>query len=242
MNGNEAFKYLREQKEYTVRQFAALSGTSPRIITYYESGERQIPYMSVLKAFDIFDLLQADIETYMDEYYPYKKELDANLIQWKKENLRNLNYTLLKKRFYMQLAKIRERQNIPISLLDIIFSKYQETFSELEAFVDENGNISDAKYEEYIMPLQYAIKKGFRIESMPENLISRNILEGICRTEFSVPEVAKLSGITSQHLKGCINETFDFDKMHVCVALKLCYILNLDFNDTFRSYSIEQQE
>lgn len=232
MDGNSAFKNYRVNNGLSVRKFASATQLSPRIVTSYENGEKAISNIPVFKAIRIFDIFQADIEEYFDIYYPYKNILDEKIEKWEKENPHILDYEILKHRMYLRLAKIKKRQSVPDEVCVRLYEEYNKNFEILKSKVDAKGNISDEDYMQYIEPINYLIKKGqHQLET--DNRISYIIMENLLKTEYSIPDVATLCDISRQHLWRCVNGTFDFGKMRIDTALKLCYTLNMDFKEVF---------
>jgi hypothetical protein len=158
--------------------------------------------------------------------------MDEKIKQWKVQNPKVLDYDILKHRMYQRLAKNKERGKIPAAHLDDIYALYQDTFERLESRMDDVRKISEEDYRAYILPLNGQIKKELQQE--PDNIISKRIWSRIMQSEYSIPDVAALCGISGWHLKGCITETYDFTNMHIDTALKLCYVLSIDFDREFR--------
>ena len=72
MTGYEYIKQKRIEKGYTIRQFGKVVNITPRMISYYEAGEKPIEHISLNKMNKMFDVLEIDIEDFFDCYYPYK--------------------------------------------------------------------------------------------------------------------------------------------------------------------------
>lgn len=232
MDGTEAFKKYRVNTGNTIRKFAALTRLSPRIITCYENGEKAINNIPVFKAIEIFDIFNADIEEYFDTYYPYKKALDEKTNRWKEENPHILEYEILKHRMYLRLAKIKKRKTVPEDVLDIVYDNFHKNFEILKLKIDANGNITEQDYLQYVIPINNMIKSG-QNHLDTESEISNKIYHKLQKTEYSIPDVAAFCDISRQHLWRCVNGTFDFSKMRIDTALKLCYVLNMDFTEVF---------
>jgi len=52
---------------------------------------------------------------------------------------------------------------------------------------------------------------------------------------YKIKDVSKICGIASQNLNYYINGKYDYGSLHVDTALKLCYLLKLDFKILFES-------
>lgn len=240
MNGCEALKRYREEKKYSVRKFAVLAEISPRAVSYYECGGKDISCIPVSKAILYFGLLDIPIEAYFSQYFSYKDEIDLNLQKWKKENTTELRYSVLKKRIYSRLAKYKERNTIAPEILERITKQYETVFEKLATNTDTKGNISENDFKEFVLPLYYEIKA--EMHPLPENKLCGQILDGIYKTEFSVSDTAVICGVSYSHLWGCLTEIYDFKQLQIVTALKLCYLLKLDFIKTFGSVFENKQK
>jgi DNA-binding XRE family transcriptional regulator len=232
MNGNEAFKQYREISGYSIRHLAAVADVSPRVISYYENGEKQITSMTCVKACLFFDLFQAEVVPFFDTYFPYKSELDVRMEQWQLDNPRELRFDVLKKRIYRRLAKIKERGRVAYGHMVELHGQYRETFEYLSHRTDKEGKISGQDYTDYIIPLLCRIKREMQEE--PENEISKVIWDYMMNSEYSNAEIASFCGVSGVHLKCCFNGTNDMSKMHIDTALKICYVLDIDFEKELR--------
>lgn len=232
MNGSEALKQFRENKGYSIRGLANEAGINFRNLTYYESGQRDISVMPINTALTLFNIYDEDIEIFIDTYYPFKSGLNAKVAVWRQNNPRITDYIVLKKRLYSQLAKLKERNRFDETELEKITKCYKNIFRILEMSVDEFGNISDELYEKYILPFSGMIEEK-KAAPFPDDHIAEKIVKAICYSGYKRNDISNLIGIDSHHLRGCIKGTFDFKKMQSGNALKLCYLLGLDFKDTF---------
>ena len=239
MNGQEALKYYRKLKGYSILQLAMMLELSARSITYYESGESPITSMPVSKAVEMFKLLDVNIEDFFDKYYPYKKDIDGKIQIWREKHPRILEVKVLKKRIYLRLAKIKERNNIPTTQLERLYSLFNKTFDELAMEMDEEGYIVDNVYESMVIPLMYNIK--VEMQKMPKDFTCKKILEAIIKTEYSVKDIAGFCNITHQHLAWCVKGKNDIRKMHIGIVLELCYVLKLDFMEVFTDVSVVEK-
>ena len=241
MNGQEALKHYRKLKGYSILQLALMLELSTRSISYYESGESPITSMPVSKAVEMFKLLDVNIENFFDEYYPYKKDVDGKIQLWREKHPRTLEVKVLKKRMYLRLAKIKERNNISTTRLELLYSDFNKTFDELVVEMDESGYITDTVYERVVIPLMYNVK--VEMQKTPKDFICKRILEGVLKTEYSVKDIAGFCNITHQHLAWCMKGKNDIRKMHIGIVLELCYVLNLDFTEVFTDmYVVEKKQ
>lgn len=232
MNGSEALKQFRENKGYSIRGLAKEAGINFRNLTYYESGERDILVMPINTALKLFSIYDEDMEIYIDRYYPFKTELDKKIALWRQNNPRITDYNVLKKKIYSQLAKLKERNRFDETELEKIMECYRNIFRTLEISEDEFGNISDELYEKYVLPFIGMIEEK-KAEPFPDDYIAEKIVKAICNSGYKRNDISYLIGIDSHHLRGCIKGTFDFKKMQSGNVLKLCYLLDLDFKETF---------
>lgn len=233
MNGYEAFKKYREESGLSVRNFAAEMGIAPRSVSYYESGHLSCTQMPVYKAIKIFDFFGVSIEEFYDEYYPYKQELDKKIQEWKRNNPRELNYEIVKNRLYHRLAKIKQRQSIPTDKLEVIYDMYNSMFNQKIIQTDEAGNMTDLAYEKYVLPIFYEIRKGTSIQ--PEDRTSQVILDAFLRKAYLDKDLCSFCDVSKRLLSNLMNGGYDFNKVHIIAVLKLCYVLDLKFEEVFRT-------
>lgn len=51
------------------------------------------------------------------------------------------------------------------------------------------------------------------------------------KSNYKIKDVSKMCGIAPQNLNYYINGKYDYGSLHVDTALKLCYLLKLDFKN-----------
>lgn len=231
MDGKDYFKKLRTDKGYSIRQFANIADISPRLVTYYESGGKQIGSMSVEKSILVFECLNCSIVDFFDQYYSFKPDMDNKISEWKEKNKREYKFSVLKKRIYLRLAKIKERDILDQDVLNELFFMYEDYFNGILSEKCADGYLTEELYEKYVQKIFYRLKLA--MNPLPGNDIGDTILDAIYKTDYSLSDVAKFCDITRQHLNRCITGNCSFALMHIDTALKLCYLLNLDFKRTF---------
>ncbi|MDD3414198.1 MAG: helix-turn-helix transcriptional regulator [Lachnospiraceae bacterium] len=237
MTGNEFLKSKREDYGYSIRQFASDIGVSPRTITYYESGEKSIGAMSINKCIYMFHTLGMSIYDFFNTFYPYKEVIDEEKERWRKDNPSVYNFGLLKKRLYLRLAQIRKRERLGEADLEELMEMYESFFKNDAISYLESNDISVMDYEKFVKPIYYKIK--VKMNGLPVDEIGYSIVDALCRTDYELSDVAMMCDISKQHLNQCINGNFDFGAMHVYTALKLSYLLELDFEKIFVKKSIK---
>ena len=237
MTGYEAFKKYREESGLSVREFASKIGIAPRSVSYYENGHLLCTQIPIYKAIAIFELFGVSIEEFYDSYYPYKKELDAMVQNWKNENPRELNYEIIKARLYSRLAKIKQRKSILPEELEHIYELYDNVFNQQVIYIDQNGCMTDTSYEEYVLPIFYEIKKA--MTEVPENHANQILLDSFFRKEYLYKDLVSFCDISKVRLLLLLNGEADFNKLHIITALKLCYVLDLKFDDVFSEYVVQ---
>ena len=228
MTGNEYLKQKREEKKYTIRGFAKESGIAPRMVSYYESGEKQLSSIPIEKAIRLFSLLDIDIEEFFCIYYPYKKDLDKAVATWNEENKREYDVNSLKKRYYYRLMKIKERDSLALRDYECLYTIYKELF---DKNIKECDSITNDEYEKYILSLNYQIR--LKLNPLPANVIAKKILDSLYHTEYLISDLSKFCGVSYDHLRGCLDGNYDISRMRVGLALSLCHILNVSFKDVF---------
>lgn len=231
MTGYEYIKQKRIEKGYTIRQFGKVVNIIPRMISYYEAGEKPIEHISLNKMNKMFDVLEIDIEDFFDCYYPYKHDMDLQIVKWRCDNPVECDFQIVKKKIYARLAQIKSRGTIEESKLKQIYDMYDDFFcNEQRKFFP----ISTEEYNKFVNPILYQIKLNMS-GGLPENDISRSIMIAFYQSGYKIKDVSKICGITSQNLNYYINGKYDYGSLHVDTALKLCYLLKLDFKILFES-------
>ena len=233
MTGTEYLKEKRKEKGYTVRGFAAACGVAPRMVSYYESGEKSVSSMPVIKAQKYFGMLGINIETYFKEYYSYLSEVDSKVEEWYINNPRTLEKSSLKRRYCKRLAKIKERKYMDISDFDNIYNVYQDIFNNKV----NHEILSENEYNRYILELNYKIRIALNPLNNEISEISKTVLDALYHTEFSITDISSFCGLSKQHVCSCIQGGYDIRLIHVISALKLCYVLDLSFEEVFHEVS-----
>ena len=233
MTGYEFFKERRMEKGYSVRQFGQMADITPRMVSYYEAGEKPIECIPLHKALRMFQLLDIVIEDFFDHYYPYKAEMDREIEKWQSLNPIEYNFQKTKKKIYARLAQIKSRGSIEENKLGSIYDMYENFFCNSYRKCLTENIISKEDYDSYVQPIYYQIKLA--MNDLPEDDISRKILEAFYKTNYKMIDVSQMCGITTQNLNKYLNGKYDYGSLHTDTALKLCYLLKLDFNNLFSS-------
>jgi len=231
MAGYEEFKQLRQNTGCTVRSFAELTKISSRSLTNYENGSLQLIAMPVEKSIRIFHCLNQDIPEFYYRNYPLKEEVDEQLAIWQIMNPQTFNFMDIRIKLFNRLNKIRERHTIDESILSRIITDYNLIVEEMETKVQENGNFKPEDYERYVKPILYRIRWGN--DEPNQEGFGNCINDKLYMTDFTYKDIASFIGITSEHLKHSVYGKYDYNKMHIGVALKLCYVLNVSFQELF---------
>jgi len=229
MTGNEYIKQKRIENHLSIRGLAMSCDIAPRMVSYYEKGEKLLSAMPVNKALRYFDAIGCDIKPFFSFFYPYSSELDSKLSAWAVEHPRCYDTLVLKKKYYLRLAKLKERKRISGKLYDSLMHDYQMIFNK-----ELNGktSISDEEYRYYILPFNAKLR-GMLYALSDNNRIAKQIRISICNTEYSMTDMADFCDITGDHLKRCLDNDARISKMHVISVLKLCYVLGFDFDKVF---------
>lgn len=232
MTGYEYFKQKRIEKGYSVRQFGKVVDITPRMVSYYEAGEKPIEHIPLHKINKIFDLLEIDIVEFFDCYYPYKETVDHAVENWKLENPVEYDFQKTKKKIYARLAQIKGRGVVEESKLNRIYDMYENFFCHESRKYLICNTISEEDYNKFVNPILYQIKLDMS-GGLPENNISRNIMDAFYKSNYRMKDISKICGIAPQNLNYYINGKFDYGSLHTDTALKLCYLLKLDFKKLF---------
>ena len=233
MTGNEFIKNCRLQKGYSVRQFGKMADITPRMVSYYESGEKLLEHLPVYKCITMFRLLDISVVEFFHTYYSIDTEVNDAIEQWSNEHQIDLDFNNLKKRIYARIAQIKSRGKMTADDLQNIYDLYNDFFARNPKNYISGQCITLVDYEEYIIPIYYHIKAS--MNTWPDGKIARAILDALYKTNYSLSDICVLCGITVQRLNDYLNGKRDFSVIHVDTALKVCNVLNLDFEELFGS-------
>lgn len=231
MKGNEYIKEKRKSCHLSIRGFAMLCDIAPRMVSYYEKGESPLTSLPVSKAVRYFTVLDCDIEEFFFSFYPFKTELDGMLLSWTEAHPRCYTISVLKKKYYLRLAKIKERSCISVEEYNMLAQKYKNLF---ERVLINKSVLSDKEYDQYIIPFNRLIRKTLSVFSNDSGTIAGQIEDAIYNTEYSFSDIGRFCGVTRLHLRGCLDGTYNMENIRIIFALKLCYVLGLDFNYIFK--------
>lgn len=233
MTGNEFIKNCRLQKGYSVRQFGKMADITPRMVSYYESGEKLLEHLPVYKCITMFRLLDISVEDFFNKYYSIDTDMEMVVTQWNKEHPIDLDFNNLKKRIYARIAQIKSRRKITADNLESIYDLYNDFFSRNPKNYIAGQSITFDDYDKYIVPIYHHIKAA--MNTLPDEKIARTILDQLYKTNYTISDICVLCGITVQRLNDYLYGKRDFSSIHVDTALKVCYVLGLDFEDLFGS-------
>lgn len=229
MTGNEYLKNRREEKGYSQKAFVELCDISQRYISSLETGERSLCGVPVAKITRLFAVLDIACDDFFEKYYhSHFVCLDKRIVEWNKNNPRIYERNYLKKRYYQRIAQIKGRNTLDITAMDGLVNAYKDCFLNK---LDNVRILSDDQYEDYILPLNCKIRST--LSSIPKEPAAQAIVSAIFHTEYSFADVAKICEVTVPHLRGCLDGTYDIMSVNIILALKLCRLLSLDFENTF---------
>ena len=140
----------------------------------------------------------------------------------------------VKKKIYARLAQIKGRGAIDPDKLNLIYAMYENFFCNEYRKHIIGDTISEVDYETFVSPILYQIKLNMSGE-LPAYEVSRNIVIAFYKSGYEKKDVSKLCGIASQNLNYYINGKYEYGSLHTDTALKLCYLLKLDFKTLFVS-------
>ena len=234
MTGYEYFKQKRIERGYSIRQFGKAVDVTPRMVSYYETGEKPIERIPLYKMNKMAEHLEIDVEKFFDLYYPYKSNMDLAIEKWKQDNPTEYDFQKVKKKIYARLAQIKGRGAIDPDKLNLIYAMYENFFCNEYRKHIIGDTISEVDYETFVSPILYQIKLNMSGE-LPAYEVSRNIVIAFYKSGYEKKDVSKLCGIASQNLNYYINGKYEYGSLHTDTALKLCYLLKLDFKTLFVS-------
>jgi transcriptional regulator with XRE-family HTH domain len=231
MKGYELIKEKRIEKGWSVIQLAQLADISRTALNYYESGEDKIESIPVYKCIVIFGLLDLSITDFFEEYYKYKEEMDTRISEWKNNNPIDYNYLNVKRKLKSRISQIKRRGCVKDDDLEEILEVYYRFLEINNSKYKASDELSIDDYKEFVMPINYKITS--LMDYIPDSITGRIIIDALHKTWYKLTDVASLCGITRQHLNNYVNGKFDFKQMRTDTALRICYLLDVDFDYAF---------
>lgn len=160
--------------------------------------------------------------------------MDLAIEKWRQDNPTEYDFQKVKKKIYARLAQIKGRGAIDPDKLNLIYAMYENFFCNEYRKHIIGDTISEVDYETFVSPILYQIKLNMS-GGLPANEVSRNIVIAFYKSGYEKKDVSKLCGIASQNLNYYINGKYEYGSLHTDTALKLCYLLKLDFKTLFAS-------
>lgn len=230
MEGYEAFKKLRADTGMTIRSFAAKAEISPRVLTYYESGEKSLLCIPTEKAVSLFSILTVSLPDFYFRYYPIKEEVNRRIEKWNAERTRITDREQIKTRLKNRIFQMRSRALISASEKEFLLTAYESQMSMMAKALGNRKKLTDTEYEQFVLPVLYLIKSASKQNSVDQRTFV--VKDAICHTEYSIRDLADIVGVSQQHLKGRLNKN-ELEKLHVETVLKLCLALDISFESIF---------
>ncbi|MDY4838392.1 MAG: helix-turn-helix domain-containing protein [Lachnospiraceae bacterium] len=241
MEAYEVFKQARVAHGYSRADFSALTGVQVRSLQYYENGERSLSVLPVYKINALFEPLELDVEKFCEEFFGYKEEVDTKIELWRKNHPRVYNYSVLKNRTYQRLFhfKMRTRETISNDQNDLFFYHYTKCFDRLAILKGDSDVITDSDYEREYLSFIYEIKKilyGDMYTVFPLNELTEQLFRSEYTSasfSFLSKDIADIIDYSVQNLRKVFSGDLELNHLSVVTALKLCYVLQLDFFHIF---------
>lgn len=233
----KSYQFIKEQRKasgLTVREFCEKADISIGTFTECQNGTKSLLCLSLGKAVRMFSVMGIDIGEFYEEYFPeLQHEMMLKLEGWRTEHPVERNFNKLRSRYRSYIAKMKERKDIPYMEVKGMLHDYNDTFRELEAYVNEKGEITEELYKEKIMPLAYSLKQkqdGGEIK----NSVSRLIDEAILKSGMTYAELGRIVGVTPRRLTDCKTSPEGYSGMKMDSVLKICHVLNVPFDEIQR--------
>ncbi len=242
MEGYQAFKQARIDHGFSIERFSDITGIKPRSLVYYESGERSLDGLMVFKVLSLFEPLAINPEDFFDEFLHYKSDCDKRMTKWKQAHPRILNYSMLRHLSYDRIVHLKYRETISLEQYDKLIYYYRNTFDFLSNQMVNRENLTENEYETEYLTFLYNIKSVLYMKPDMDYLLCE-VLKYYFKSEFTAltfsflsKDFAELIGYTSvPKLRKILSGELGLGNLSVIAALKLCYVLNLDFSKIFDS-------
>lgn len=242
MESYKALKQARMDHGFSLDALSAETGIKKRSITYYESGKRQVTGLACSKILDLFAPLEIDPESFYEEHFGYKEECDKKMTAWRSEHPRVLDYASLRHQAYERIAHMKYRKTITDEQYGKLMSFYKDSFGRLSEKLShkDKKELTDEEYENEYLCFLCNIKSALYLKpDVPEPL--KSILLAYFRSEFTAGTFTLLQNdfaalidyTTITKLRKMLTGELEIDRLPIITALRLCYILNISFTETF---------
>lgn len=237
MESRLILKKTRNDKGYTIKHLSEVTGFKPNILRYYESGDRSLDAVMVYKVLRLFEPLNLNPENVFD----YKKECDKEIAKWQTNHPRNFDYVSLRHQSYEKIMHLKYRKSITEEQFDKLMYYYRDTFDYLSVILDDEKILSVAEYEDLYLRFLYISRMTLYLTgNEPEP--QKTLLEAYLNCEYSSYTFSFLtkdfSNIIGYHkidkLREILSGKMGLDNLSIKAALKLCYVLDVDFNSIFK--------
>ena len=240
MEGFEILKQTRIEHGYTIDELSSITGIKPRSLRYYECGEKSLNSLMVYTVLELFAPLDISPEDFFDRYFHYKEECDIQISNWKKEHPKILDYSSLRHLSYDRIAHLKYRDTISEKQYLKLMGYYQTIFNYLSALLNDRNTLTEKEYDIEYLDFMYNAKRVlYGKDNLPDPL--NDILRNYFRSEyvsqtfsFLPKEFATLIGYSMvSNLRKILAGELPLDKLSIIAALKLCYVLELEFPQIF---------
>jgi transcriptional regulator with XRE-family HTH domain len=241
MEGYQAFKQARIEHGFSIESFSVATGIKPRSLTYYESGERSLGGVMVYKCLALFAPLELRPEEFFCEYLNYRTECDEQMLLWKAAHPRVLNYSILRHLSYDRIVHMKYRDTITAHQYEKLIYHYRATFDYLSDKLAGRDSLTNEEYESEYLEFLYNVKKVLYMKPAMEHHPLVQIVEHYFKSEFTAHtfsflanDFAGLIGYSGLHkLRKILDGELGLDNLSMIAALKLCYVLKLNFSEIF---------
>lgn len=227
---------IRMSKGCTVSVLCTCTGISARTFTDYFSGKLSLKNIPSDSAILLFDALDTKLQDFYDENFPFIDEL-LRAKEKAKEKKLGISFKQYEDRLYYKIIRYYYRKKMTLLDKEELEQKFNHTFYSDEVTKGYENIPADQiflsydEYLKYIKPIEIKLdylqdKQSYAKE---ETLVYKKIVE----SDFSLTEVANLCEVSRQHLKGCLDGRYKLQSLKVITALKLSFLLDLDFREIF---------
>ena len=236
MEGNEYLKKERLEHGYSFHVLARATGIKERSLYYYENGEKALDRLMVDKILSLFKPLGINIELFFDEFYGYKSKCEVRMKSWKESHPRIYDYLELKRKSYDCIAQLKQRRTVNAEQFDRLLSLHRNAFPDTH-----NHRLTDDEYDhqylEFVKNCKIVLFLNYDRDSVLKDILLALFSSEYTSSTFSgfMPRsFADLIGYSSApKLRKILSGAYGLDSLNILAALNLCYVLNLDFLNTF---------
>lgn len=237
MEMHNILKQTRLNKGYTINQLSEITKIKPRSLNQYENGDNEL--YSLNKCIVLFNALDLNVVEVYNDVFQYQEECDNNIKKWYEAHPRDYNYKSLKKHCYERIYHLKYHNIVSDNQYNKILSCYKNVFNNLSLCLEDRLLLTPAEYENEYLNFLYNVKHLMYYKELDRAYDI--VLSAYLRSEFSsvtfgfIPDdfINLINYTNKPKFRKILSGELKLDNLSIVPVLKLCYVLELDFNKIF---------